>query len=60
MIVTSWIRIRADRVLYVHRGINIILCDDGDWPNGAEFVLGLSDESKWELLRELSDSAKQQ
>jgi len=51
----TWIKVDAQRVLYVDRGRNVILCTEHTFPNGAEFVLRLSDEAKAALRKELAD-----
>lgn len=50
----TWIRVQAERVLYVHRGRDVILCTEHSFPSGAEYVLRLSDEAKEALRRELA------
>lgn len=49
----TWVKVDAERVLYVHRGREVILCTEQTFPNGAEFVLRLSESSKEALRREL-------
>jgi len=51
--VSAWIRVDAERVLYIHRGRDVILCTEHSFPNGAEFVLRLSDKAKDALQKEL-------
>jgi hypothetical protein len=52
---STWIKVDAERVLYVHRGRNVILCTEHTFPNGAEFVLRLSAEGVAALRRELDE-----
>lgn len=49
----KWITVLVDRVLYVHRGRDVIICTDQDFKNGAELVLKLSPEAKQKLLDDL-------
>jgi hypothetical protein len=48
-----WIKVDAERVLYVSRGRDVILCTEHTFPDGAEFVLRLSDETAARLRSEL-------
>lgn len=50
-----WVKVDAERVLYVSRGRDTILCTEQTWPNGAEFILRLSDESAATLRKELTE-----
>jgi hypothetical protein len=54
--VSGWIKIDAERVLYVSRGRDVILWTEHTFPNGAEFVLRLSDQAKDALRKELAAS----
>lgn len=49
-----WIKVEAERVLYVHRGRDVILCTEHTFPNGAEFVLKLSPAARESLRQELN------
>lgn len=51
---SDWIKVDAERVLYISRGRDVILCTEQTFPNGAEFVLRLSDEAKDALRKELA------
>ena len=53
---SNWIKIDVERVLYVHRGRDNILCTEHTFPNGAEFVLRLSDDARDALQKELAAS----
>lgn len=49
----TWITVDADRILYVARGRDTILCTDHAFPNGATLVLRISDDAKRSLRDEL-------
>ena len=53
MINGTWIKVDAERVLYISRGRDVVLCTEHTWPDGAELVLRLSDEAKAKLRKEL-------
>lgn len=48
----KWVTVRVERVLYINRGRDVILCDD-NFPNGAELVLRLSPEAVQKLRDDL-------
>lgn len=49
----QWVTVLVERVLYVHRGRDIIFCTDQEFKDGAELVLKLSLEARQKLLADL-------
>lgn len=52
-----WVRVCAERVLYVHRGRSVILCTEHTFPDGAEYILQLSAAERSRLQEELGGGA---